>query len=261
MKCKHADVCEYGVLFVFTNTCTDFTDPQFMSQGLFADVWTSCADSHLGVGCIIKNDGFEAANVHVSITAVHLTTGETSSVFEDVVKLPAGPGVARAFSPGAAWKTGVDDKEHVFTAVVTTAAATNSTGGKSVKTLSSHVILPAVPSALKVAATKITASVGARVTTCGDKQCVPITLTAFPAPALYVTLTSSSQGRFSENAVLVYKPSTFNAAPANQSSVASNQFERTVHFYPFDGADGAALFDMAAFKSTLRVEDVSMYLS
>jgi hypothetical protein len=200
---------------------------------------------------MVRNDGIDAVDAHVEINVVHLTTGLKSSVFSGDIALPAGPGVARAFAPNQAWKASMDG-HHVFTSVVTTAAAASS-----MPPLSSHVILPAQISDLQIAPTKVTVDVHA-LASCpfgnSKRQCVPLSLTSSPAPALYVTLTSASQGRFSENSVFVFEPA------ANNSTSAAASFTRGVYFYPFDGAAGAELFDMNKFKSSLRIEEVSMYL-
>ena len=60
--------------------------------------------------------------------------------------------------------------------------------------------------------------------------------------ALWVTLTSRAQGRFSNNAFLL--PAT----------------SKTVQFIPFSSKSTDATTDLAALKASLRVEDLSMYL-
>jgi hypothetical protein len=120
-----------------------------------------------------------------------------------------------------------------------------------------------VPYKLNITNTKIITTVGTpSMCPTGNgksRSCVPVTLVASPAPALYVTLTTTEEGRFSENSIFVHeKPGAANLT--TPSAVTESSFGRRVFFYPFDGMEGARAFDLAAFKSSLRTEDVSMYM-
>jgi hypothetical protein len=224
-----------------------------MGQSIYSDVWATCGLPLKGDGggCIAKNDGIEAFSGTIKVASVHLTTGAQTIVYSSAsFKIPAGPGAAVSFMPSDEWAKGLDG-DHVFTAVVTSSAA-----AKGDLPECSHVILPDVPYKLNIAPTKLTTTVGA-LTTCthassGEQRaCVPVNLVASPAPAIYVTLTTTEEGRFSENSVFVHEQSA--ATPAS--------FSRQVYFYPFEGMEGARMFDLGAFKSSLRTEDVAMYMA
>lgn len=98
--------------------------------------------------------------------------------------------------------------------------------------MSSHPVLFSEPKNLQLPPAHVSFTVG------GDATKPVITVSADHV-ALYVTLTTLAQGRFSDNAFLLLP----GAAQARQ-----------IEFVPFTG------FDFAELKSSLRVEHVAGYM-
>lgn len=205
----------------------------FMRQSLYAPVMATCGVKSSSWAptpgpphgiCYIKNDGIVPFEGTVEISALQLSgegAGTFSSVVSLKVSLPAGPGESKWFN-ATSWNN-YSNGNFVFTSDV-------YNGDKTL--LSHHVILPNSPQNLTLPATKLSLSVGDM----DADGAVPITVTS-TAPALFVTLTTAAQGRFSENCFLI---------PQAGKAV-------TVKFLPFTAAGP---FDKALLKSSLRVEDL-----
>jgi hypothetical protein len=150
---------------------------------------------------------------------------------------------------------GVEDADAAAAAAAAAAAVTAATAAQGAKTgfaedvISTNINLFVPPKNLThLPNTVIRFTVGALRTVDGkrgDRQSsVPITLRATKT-ALYVTLTTLSPGRFSDNAFLLH---------AREDVV--------VDFMPWAGGDGAAAdFDMNVLSATLRVESLAMYMN
>lgn len=212
---------EYGTL--------NFTDGQvlggrwrplhhFFVHSLYRQRMATCGVDGL---CYFKNDDVRPFAGYVVIRALDISNANgNSSVVKGLnVSLPGGPGQSRWFRV-ARWSKYLDGN-HVFQSTVH--------GDSGVE--SSHVILPMVPAKLKVVATKLTVKVGEPA---ADGS-VPVTVTS-SAPALYVTLTTAAQGRFSDNVFLMF-----------------DQLSTTVNFLPFELAGP---LDLKLLKSSTRVEDL-----
>jgi hypothetical protein len=101
--------------------------------------------------------------------------------------------------------------------------------------MSSHMVQLVAPSALEVTKAAITLTVADKANADGSIDIV----VASDAVAVFVTLTTAAQGRFSDNCFLL--PATM----------------KTVRFIPF--LRDTAATDMATLKASLRVEDHSAY--
>ena len=97
------------------------------------------------------------------------------------------------------------------------------------RVMSSHPVLFSEPKNLKLPAAHVTFTVG------GDAS-KPIITVSTDHIALYVTLTTLAQGRFSDNAFLLLPG------------------EVQIEFLPFAG------FDLVELKTSLRVEHVETYM-
>jgi hypothetical protein len=139
------------------------------------------------------------------------------------VSLAAGPAVLewRTLDGWASWAAG----DHVLEVRVLEGSAT----------LCDHAVLPVAPSALHLQSAAVTATAADAV---DEDGALAIVLETSGNPALFVTLTTLADGRFSDNAVLL-RP----GAP------------RTVTFIPFGP------LDMALLAASLRVEHLAMYMS
>ena len=155
----------------------------------------------------------------VTISAVRLSDGHTTSLWSDTVTLGPGPGaMAWMHMPGLA---SLNASESVVTAVAQDGNAT----------VCSNVVLLAPPKQLDLP--KATVQVQFRK----DDDPFSITLVSDQV-ALFVTLTTQAAGRFSDNAFLMPRG------------------EVEVTFIPFVEVTSEL---KAQLKATLRVEHTSMY--
>merc|ERR1739848_577514 len=96
------------------------------------------------------------------------------------------------------------------------------------------------PKHLTLARAEVTAKIGHIL----SNNTVPISVTT-TAPALYVTLTSQAQGRFSENCFMM---------PFSGRT-------KTIYFLPFRSAGSFGTEELRLLTTNLRIEHLSMYLS
>ena len=211
----------------------------FYRRSIFADVMATCGD---GGACYVRNDRagrpFEGS---CTVASLEFATGATKTLHTlDLTgksALAPGAGVTRFFTVDL---SAVDASTHMLTAscapVAADAATTTScvragaVGASGAADASLNEILLAPPAALALPPAAVTATVAQAANADGT---VDVTLKA-NATALYVTLTTAAQGRFTDNAFAV------TAAAA-----------QVVQFVPFDG------FDKGELERTLRVEHLA----
>lgn len=183
---------------------------------LLAEVMATCGS---GGQCYVKNDGSFPFNGTLEINSVAFDTGSLAPLFSQTLAMPAGAGVTQFFT----LKQPVDGTKHIVTATIT------STDGKVV----SHNVIPfATPANMALRKATVGFQVSGSVNPDGS---VDIKINT-DAPAVFVTLTTLAQGRFSDNALLLLPQSPL-----------------TVRFIPFD------TLDLNLLKSSLRVEHVASY--
>jgi len=167
----------------------------------------------------VKNDAPTSHDVRVVVTAYRFDTGAATVLASKKVALKAGPGVMEWFNVVMPPMP----SEAILTAVVTSAHG---------QVLSDNLIPLTPPSQMELHKARVTYTVG-KLSATGS---VPITLTT-DVVAVYVTLTTQANGRFSDNAFLLLP-----SAPT------------TVDFLPFGALEMQKLID------SLRVEDASAYM-
>jgi len=198
-----------------------------------------------GVGgvCFVKNDAagasFEGSVTvaSLSISSGELTTLTTLDLTGDAALSP-GAGVTRFFNVSLAE---VSPQDHMLVATCSSTAQPHGIplSGLGLRVphagalISLNEILLAPPSALDLPATTVTSTVSSTPNAEGS---VDVTL-ATAATALFVTLTTAAQGRFSDNAFAL-RPGT-----------------STIQFVPW----GA--LDLELLKSTLRVEHLQVMVA
>ena len=227
-----------------------------MRRSLYTNVLVTCgADlDHGGSGksskahvCYALNDGIDAFAGHAVIAALPLAAaaaaatpatnagGPTPAPQVMNLTMAAGPGVRQWFTiPDATWELGLAGT-HVLVVKVTDAA--------SKVVVHNHVILLTTPKELSMAKATVKFDIQANNNTNAAAagslhagRSVPIIVTSDEV-ALFVTLTTLAQGRFSDNSFAV-TPST----PV------------TIDFVPF------ANFSFVELQSTLRVEHLQQNL-
>ena len=190
-------------------------------KSIYADVMASCGE---GGTCFVKNDNHAPFEGTVTVTSYKFASGASTVLTAKKVSLAAGPGITEWFdvplpdpeSPAAATE--------ILTAVVTSAAG---------EVVSDNLIPLTSPAKMLLSKAKVAFKVASAASADGS---VAITLTTDKV-AVYVTLTTLANGRFSDNAFLLL--------PSKPMQV---------DFVPF----GA--LDMATLTKSLRVEDVSAYM-
>ena len=187
-------------------------------KSIFADVMATCGAK--GV-CYVKNDSPETFAGIVTVTSYRFATGTPTVLYTEPVALAAGPGVMSWFTITMPSNL----SEEILTAVVSTATDD--------LVISDNLIPLTAPVHMAISKAEISLTVADQAATDGS---VAITVTTDKV-AVYVTLTTLANGRFSDNAFLLLP-----AAPL------------TLQFHPF----GA--LDLARLKASLRVEDLSAYI-
>ena len=206
------------------------------------------------VQCYAKNDLPLPFDGEVRVDRVHLMSGTVTQVDRRQLTMAAGAGTSEWWTLNAAVNATVEVlKVTVVEAPITGAATPAGTRagaavarappaaakGKNRSLLCDNTLLFTTPQGLQLPAAHVTFSVGSF--TPGTSRTVPI-LVRTNATALYVTLTSTAAGRFSDNAFLML---------ASESPVQ-------VDFVPFGGgAVDAATAD--ALQRSLRVEHAQIY--
>lgn len=201
----------------------------FYKQSLFSDVVANCGYQYSKQRpqekwvCYVKNDrAGREFHGKVRLKAYSLMGDGIPEIFlQRPVALPAGPGSAEWFDPGTMPNPNT-------TALVATILDENG------MVASEHLMTLTLPKNLRVPAAKVTFEISADTNPDGT---IDIHVTS-DRVALWVTLTSGAQGRFSDNAFFL--PAT----------------TKTVQFVPFCGFDST---NHRMLKESLRVEDFSSY--
>jgi len=200
-------------------------------QSIYSDVFATCGNNDKGAGgtvaCYVKNDSPLPFKGSVEVSTINFSTGKIQEAQTLSLDMPAGAGVMQWFdlgpSSGSAQDFKIDGaKEMMLVKVFDTAG----------KVLCDNPVAFAHPKNMTLPEAKVTFTVGSLDTKTGT---VPIKLVA-DRFALYLTLTTLAQGRFSNNA-FVMPPG-----------------ETTLEFIPFAG------FDFAELSSSLRVEHAATYM-
>ena len=165
---------------------------------------------------------YQAVTGDVVIEAIDLSSGALSLAYMQAdVSLPAGPGAVHWFTIPA-----VD-----ATSTVLRAYYQDNVAGV---TIAHNTILLAPPSKLRLQPTKLAVTYGPALNVDGTVDLF-LTKAAGSPPAVFVTLTTLAQGRFSTNAFVMAEERV------------------TVQFIPF----GA--LDVALLKRSLRLETANQY--
>ena len=210
-----------------------------LARSIFTDVMSSCG---VGGQCYVRNDRPVAFSGSLTVTAVTLATGATSVLYSaPTLSLPAGPGAAMWFTLPSTPNANttvlvidvVDGSARESWRVMPTFASplVHTVTGSPV---SSNLVLFAPPVYLSLPAANVAVAVNSAPNADGT---VDVTLTT-DAPALFVTLTTLAQGRFSDNAFLLL--------PGEP---------RTITYIAF-----VSPTDIDVLKTTIRVEHAASYL-
>ena len=199
-------------------------------RSVFTDVMAACG---AGGACYVKNDAAGEPFVgQVELATLEFATGELAVLSTISVQLAAGPGVSERFHIGAS----IDGTTHMLIATCYRLCdgghSSSESCGTTAPALSVNEILLAPPKQLMLPLAMIDFVVASTPNPDGS---VDIRLTA-SATALYVTLTTLAQGRFSDNA--------FAMQPGNL----------TVTFLP------NAPLSLPTLAKTLRVEHLQQHL-
>ena len=202
----------------------------FYKRSLMTDVMATCGALYREPAqqrCYLSNHrASRPFRGTVTLTAYdHFGDGSGVVLMAQEMALPQGPGAIAWFSPPAPLPPGNT------TSVVST--VTDEAGA----VVSEHVVQLATPEFIRAPAAAVTLAIADAPRADGS---IDIAVTS-DRVALWVTLTTLAQGRFSDNAFLL--PAT----------------TKTVRFVPFSASTAAQ--DLAALKASLRVEDFSMYRS
>ena len=186
-------------------------------------------------------EGFHGTVTLTTYAVADRTGSPGTQLLRLEVSLPEGPGAVQWFDfPGPIPDANTTLLE-ITVADTERNADDDAAAGAAGAVVSTHVVTLDYPKALKqslVRDANVTSSVATSVSANGT---IDIALEA-DATALWVTLTTRAQGRFSDNAFLL-RPGAANA--------------RTVQFIPF--RDGTGKEDLGTLTSTLRVEHYAMY--
>ena len=188
-------------------------------SSLYADVMATCGQ---GGTCYVKNDSPFAFTGKLEIDSFDFASGKTASAKSMDLDLAAGAGTSQWFTVGSEFLDGTKS------ALVATVTAKDGTR------ISRNIIALTTPEKMLLKQANVKASVASD--TANADGSVDIDVTA-DAVAMYVTLTTLAQGRFSDNAFVI-----------------DGSGKVTVQFIPFGD------LDLATLKSSLRVEDVSAYM-
>ena len=193
-------------------------------KSIYADVMASCGTS-TGVGsrgaCYVKNDGHLPFVGTLNITSISFKTGAETVLRTQQLTLAAGPGVSEWLEIAMPIEFGAVTE--ILRATVTAADGT---------LMSDNVIPLTTPANMAVSNAKVELAIASEPNTDGS---VDIGVSADHV-AVFVTLTTRADGRFSDNAFLLL-PST----------------GATVQFVPFGP------LDLDLLKSSLRVEHLASY--
>lgn len=213
MLCARETSC-----FVFTASFLQ----HWYAKTIYTDISASCGSGSL---CYVTNDSPKSFSGKVEISSVEFASGASTQLLSKNLSMAAGMGVKEFFSlPTEKFTNGaIDGTIEILHVVVTSADGT---------AVNENWIPFATPGTMKLPAASVTFTVADTAEPDGSVK-VTVTSDKF---ALYVTLTTLAQGRFSDNA--------FCMTPGSQ----------TVSFIPILG------FDMSELKSSLRVEHAATYI-
>ena len=210
----------------------------FYKRSLMTDVMATCgvtAPQHHPVFkrggqdvCYVSNHrASRPFNGTVTLTAFdHFGDGSGDVLFHRIVELPPGPGAI-------AWLGAAEGLPRLPAGNNT--ALISTVRDEAGALVSEHMVQLVMPQQICVPDAKLSFKIADKANADGT---IDIVVTADKV-ALWVTLTSQAQGRFSDNAFFL---------PAAA---------KTVRFVPFSAATAAT--DLATLKASLRVEDFSMY--
>lgn len=203
----------------------------FLKSSVFADVIATCGTN---ANCYVKNDTPMPFSGVVTLNVVHLTTGQTKTLQTAKVTLEAGAGITQWFCAEATGEAGCTPWNTLLPSLNCNATGSDciidiSVSDAKGNEISNNVLALTVPKNLALPQTHVTFNVSANSNGGAD-----ITLQS-NAVAVYTILTTTAQGRFSDNVLLLLPGST------------------VVTFIPYGS------LDIATLKSTLRVEHVQLY--
>ena len=214
----------------------------FLKRSLYTDVFGTCSED---ARCIFKSDNALAPFTGtVTLSLLHVATGASSQLISVPLTLPAGANAAMWLcADGSAVNYTAPHPCPAWSSILPTAGCaakgtdcvlTVTISGSGLAAPYTNDVLLATPAAM---APLPDANVEATIAPSpnGDGT-VDITLSS-NATALYVTLVTAAQGRFSDNAIILPAKST-----------------RTLRFIPFGPLDAGLL------AATLRVEHVAQYM-
>ena len=201
----------------------------FYRRSLMTDVMATCGTLYKGRGeplCYLSNHrASRPFKGRVALTAYsHFGDGSGEVLLQRTMELPQGPGAIAFFEPPA---LPAGNETALLSSVHDEAGAL----------VSEHMVLLVTPQHIRVPVATLSIRVADKPSADGT---IDIAVSSNKV-ALWVTLTTLAQGRFSDNAFFL--PAT----------------TRTVQFVPF--SPSSTLDDLATLTSSLRVEDYSMYRS
>eukprot|EP00038_Savillea_parva_P004143 m.134586 g.134586 ORF g.134586 m.134586 type:complete len:1103 (-) comp11390_c0_seq3:144-3452(-) len=194
----------------------------FYKQALMTDVMATCGANNQ---CYLSNHrASRPFSGTVTLTAYdHFGNGTGRVVYHEAMSLPEGPGAVGWFNTSLP--------------AGNTTALISTVKGEDGSVISEHMVQLVRPMALLVPNATVSFNVSEARNPDGT---IDVAVTSDKV-ALWVTLTTLAQGRFSDNAFFL--PAT----------------TKTVQFIPFSASTSGS--DLDVLKSSLRVEDYSMYKS
>jgi len=192
----------------------------WLQSSLFTDILISCGSPSSTIFCLIKNDNIYPVQGQLLISALDVTTSQLTALYNQPQSLSAGPFTFWFTIPL------VDAKKNVLIGTFT-----DSNG----VVLTKHVMLLTEPMNIALTPLALTVSVASQPNADGSIDVTISRSGSSTNAALYVTLTTAANGRFSENVIAFYATTT-------------------VQFIPFGPLQQGIL------QSTVRVEHVADYL-
>ncbi|EDQ89184.1 uncharacterized protein MONBRDRAFT_8157 [Monosiga brevicollis MX1] len=189
----------------------------FMKKSVYADVMATCGTNGT---CYVKNDSPSAFSGRVVVESLALADGSSTVLFNQTVSMATGAGITKWFN--------VDLSNFNGTKALLRATVQSGAG----QIVSDNIIPFVTPANMQVPAANITVTVSDSTHSDGT---VDVVLSS-QKPAAYVVLTTTAQGRFSDNA--------FFLTPGSH----------VVQFVPFAG------FDHDELRRTIRVEHLAQML-
>ena len=194
----------------------------WLQTSLFTDVLISCGSPSSTIFCLIKNDNISPLQGQLLISALDVTTSQLTTVYNQPQSLGAGP-FTYWFSVPL-----VDAKRTVLIGTFTDAV--------SGAVLTKHVMLLTEPMHIALTPLALTVTVAAQPNADGSIDVTIARADSSSNAALYVTLTTAANGRFSDNVIAFYQTTT-------------------LRFIPFGPLQQALL------QKTIRAEHVADYMT